>query len=195
MSMSVFFVQLKAMLCQTSSNPNDQMPQAIPTFDPTSPDIARNIKKPINDQNIQVFIAGYCCTSIQVPDFCCAVHISHIRFPIAFVNKNSNQRQNHAPRLCELILKDQLRRVPAPDPGKVKLTWYPGAWRSVEKWKEGIPGKDGSSKEGDSLKFDEKTPFWTISSLFLDLSLSVTWYFLVINQNASMNFAPPNSQP
>eukprot|EP00434_Breviolum_minutum_P028437 symbB.v1.2.025158.t1/scaffold2420.1/size79610/2 len=28
--------------------------------------------------------------------------------------------------LCELILKDQLRRVPAPDPGKVKLTWYPG---------------------------------------------------------------------
>ena len=139
------------MICQTNSNPNDQMPQAIPTFDPTSPDIARNIKKPINDQNIQVFIAGYCCTS-QVPDFfCCAVHIyQHI---IRVANRICQQKltkpttKTMAPRLCELILKDQLRRVPAPDPGKVKLTWYPGGGGFGERRQrsgiEGIPGKDG----------------------------------------------------
>lgn len=94
------------MICQISSNPNDQMPQAIPTFDPTSPDIARNIKKPINDQHIQVLMQVI-CTSIQVPDFCCAVNIFSTSYGLehshlSTKNPSANDNSNHRPEVMRI---------------------------------------------------------------------------------------------
>lgn len=81
------------------------------------------------------------------------------------------------PRLCELILKDQLNRVPAPDAGTVKLTWYPGVnGRWPPGVKDGVPRREMSEMSEISVK----TPF-SISSPFFPLPFFVD--FVVKNRS------------
>ncbi len=79
-------------------------------------------------------------------------------------------------RLCELILKDQLNRVPSPDAGSVKLTWYPGVvgWGrffSTGTLFRGAKQRSGRSSKKDGIPKGEMSEIWfkhpfSISSLF-----------------------------
>lgn len=138
----------------------------------------------------------------------CSPYIQHIIRvgALAFVNKNS-----FMPTTIPTIAPEVMR---IDSEGPTQASSGARSWQSethlVSRWgrvsgsegrevvSEGIPGKDGSSKEGRCLKFDLSKLNALLNNfiwLFLDLSLSVTWYFLLKNQNESMNFAPPNSRP